>query len=208
MLMVEKTGRTVEEAIEAALEELEVPREQVEVEVIDSGAKGLFGIIGTKQARVRVSVKPTLDHKAQRAAQWLQELLEKMGIEAQVHWSLEDDVIRLDIIGQSLGLVIGKRGQTLDALQYLTSLVANRGEGPWNRVLLDAENYRRRREESLRGLAQRLADKAVRNGRRVILEPMNAHERRIIHLALQDQGNVDTYSEGTDPYRRVIIAPK
>ncbi|MGI6558939.1 MAG: RNA-binding cell elongation regulator Jag/EloR [Limnochordia bacterium] len=208
MRTVEATGRTIEEAVAAALAELEADRSQVEIEVLDEGTKGLFGIIGSKQARVRVTRVVTPEDKARRVASWLEEAARLMGVDAEASWQMEDESIRVNLSGEGLGLLIGRRGQTLDALQYLAGMVGNKDGGPWLRVLVDAEGYRERREESLRGLALRSADKARRNGRRVVLEPMNAHERRIIHISLQDEEGVSTYSEGVEPYRRVVISPR
>lgn len=208
MRTVEATGRTIEEAVAAALAELEADRSQVEIEVLDEGTKGLFGIIGSKQARVRVTRVVTPEDKARRVASWLEEAARLMGVDAEASWQIEDESIRVNLSGEGLGLLIGRRGQTLDALQYLAGMVGNKDGGPWLRVLVDAEGYRERREESLRGLALRSADKARRNGRRVVLEPMNAHERRIIHISLQDEEGVSTYSEGVEPYRRVVISPR
>ncbi|NLN17107.1 MAG: protein jag [Firmicutes bacterium] len=208
MRTVEATGRTIEEALAAALAELEADRSQVEIEILDEGAKGLFGIIGSKQARVRVTRLVTPEDKARKVASWLEEAAGLMGVDVQASWRIEDESILVNLSGEGLGLLIGRRGQTLDALQYLAGMVGNKEGGEWLRVLVDAEGYRERRAESLRSLALRSADKARRNGRRVVLEPMNAHERRIIHLSLQGEEGVSTYSEGVEPYRRVVIAPR
>ena len=198
MRTVEATGRTIEEAVAAALAELEADRSQVEIEVLDEGTKGLFGIIGSKQARVRVTRVVTPEDKARRVASWLEEAARLMGVDAEASWQMEDESIRVNLSGEGLGLLIGRRGQTLDALQYLAGMVGNKDGGPWLRVLVDAEGYRERREESLRGLALRSADKARRNGRRVVLEPMNAHERRIIHISLQDEEESAPTAKGSN----------
>ncbi|NLA58153.1 MAG: protein jag [Firmicutes bacterium] len=208
MRTIERSARTVEEAIAEALEELQVAREDVEIEILDEGSRAFLGLIGGKLARVRVTVRDKREEKAQATAEFLQGILDRMGIVTRVEYSWQDeDVLRLDIQGEELGLVIGRRGETLDALQYLVSLAMNKN-GEWIRIILDAEGYRARREETLRNLALRLGERVKRTGRRAVLDPMNAMERRIIHLALQDDAGVETHSEGVAPYRRVIIAPK
>jgi len=208
MRTIERSARTVEEAIAEALEELQVAREDVEIEILDEGSRAFLGLIGGKLARVRVTVRDKREEKAQATAEFLQGILDRMGIVTRVEYSWQDeDVLRLDIQGEELGLVIGRRGETLDALQYLVSLAMNK-HGAWLRIILDAEGYRARREETLRNLALRLGERVKRTGRRAVLDPMNAMERRIIHLALQDDAGVETHSEGVAPYRRVIIAPK
>ncbi len=208
MRSIERSARTVEEAIAEALQELQVAREDVEVEILDEGSRAFLGLIGGKPARVRVTVRDKREEKAQAVAAFLQGILDRMGIAAKVEHSWQDDdVLRLDIQGEELGLVIGRRGETLDALQYLVSLAANKN-GEWIRIILDAEGYRARREETLRNLALRLGERVKRTGRRAVLDPMNAMERRIIHLALQNDAGVETHSEGVAPYRRVIIAPR
>lgn len=208
MRSVEKYARTVEEAVEEALRELELSKEQVEIEVIDEGSKGLFGLLGSKQARVLVKPKDLQSQKVQTGAAFLQGLLDQL--DAKVTFTqgvLDDGTIVLTMEGQNLGLVIGHRGQMLDAMQYLVNVVANKGSGDWVRIVLDAEGYRQRREKALYDIAQRMADKAKAQGQKVALEPMNAAERRIIHMALADDTQVETASEGEDPYRRVVVIP-
>ena len=142
------------------------------------------------------------------AGRFLSELLEKMGVQARVFAANTDNGLRLRIDADSMGLLIGRRGETLDALQYLTSLNVNRDREEYLRVSLDTENYRAKREEALRKLAVRMANRAKKSGRRVALEPMNPNERRILHSALQNDPEVTTHSEGEEPYRRVIITLK
>lgn len=212
MKVVERSGRTVAEAVAEALQELGVPAERAAVEVLDEGTKGLFGLIGARLARVRVTVRDDLQERISAAQTFLEAVLREFGVEAAVEGSLESDgIVRFRIAkrgGRGLGVVIGRRGQTLDALQYLTNLVANKIGGERARIILDAEGYRERRAEALQKLACRLAERVKRDGRKAALEPMNALERRIVHLALQNDAGVETYSEGEEPYRRVIIAPK
>ncbi|NLY11858.1 MAG: protein jag [Firmicutes bacterium] len=205
---IEVCGRTVEEAIQEALIKLNTTRDQVEINIIEEGNKGLFGILGSKQARVFVERKPTIEWKVVVAKDYLNRLLEKMNIEAQVKVRSDEGCVFVDISGENLGFMIGRRGQTLDALQYLTGLVVNREGGEWIRVVIDIEGYRYRREQTLRALARRMAYKVQTTGRRVALDPMNALERRIIHSQLQEFDDLETHSEGKEPFRRVIISPK
>jgi len=209
MRTVEKTGKTVEDAIQEALAELSATRDRVQIEVLDEGAKGLFGIIGAKQARVRVTLIDSIDGKIERAVDFLKKLLKHMNVEAEVEAEkAEENVVNIHLKGSRMGVVIGRRGQTLDAIQYLVNVVANREEGPRARFVLDAEGYRDKRAQTLHELAHRLAEKAKAQGRKTVLEPMNALERRIVHMALADDDEVETHSEGQEPYRRVVIVPK
>jgi len=201
----EKTGRTVDEAVTAALGELGVSRDEVEVEVVDQPTKGLLGILGSKPARVRVSVKDTA---ARRAREFLNSILETMGLTAEMEITEDNQNITVNIEGDKLGILIGRRGETLDALQYLMNLSVNRKQESRRRLVLDIEGYRLRREETLKKLAFKLADKARQRGRSVVLEPMNSLERRIIHTALQGTADITTFSEGEEPYRKIIIALK
>lgn len=206
---IETSGRTVEEAIEAALNELGADRNAVEVEVLEEGSKGFLGLIGAKQARVRVTRMPSIDAKVEKALTFLEGLLDKMGVEASIDTEKgADGLVHMRLSGRRLGVVIGRRGQTLDSVQYLVNLVANKEPGARARIVLDAEGYRDKRAETLRALARRLADKAKSQGRKAALEPMSALERRVVHMALADDKDVETHSEGTEPYRRVIIVPK
>ena len=148
------------------------------------------------------------DTPAGRAQKFLMDVTDRMGVKVDVYVDeSKADNLSIHMIGDTLGILIGRRGETLDALQYLTSLQVNKGREGYIRVTLDTENYRAKREDSLRRLAQRMANRAVKTGRRVVLEPMNPYERRIIHAALQDFNGVTTYSTGTEPGRRVVIAP-
>lgn len=210
MKWVEKGGRTVEEAVEAAVDELGVDRDQLEIEVLDEGSKGFLGIIGGKQARVRVSVKDLRQEKIDVAMEFLEGLIELLGHQASVECSVDSEgTVHFEFCGENLGLIIGRRGQMLDALQSLVNSVANRrGDDEWVRFVLDAAGYRERREKTLQELALRMAGRAKSQRRRTELEPMNAMERRIVHMALADDEEIDTHSEGDDPYRRVVIVPK
>jgi len=201
-------GKSVEEAIALALQKLDLPREKVEIDVIEEGSRGLLGLIASKNASIRARVK--MDKK-EIACKFVQGACERLGLNVEVEIIEEQDDpyrVTLEIKGEDLGLIIGKRGQTIDALQYLATLVANKGKGEgYLRIVLDAEGYRKKREKTLASLAERMAKKALRSGRRVVLEPMAPQERRIIHLTLRDNGRVKTYSQGEEPYRKVVIEP-
>lgn len=202
--ILEKSGKTVNEAISLALEELNVGREDVEVEIIEEGNKGIFGI-GSRAAKIRVILKETY---ADKAKEFLLDVFDKMGISAEIDVSEQEDAITLNIKAEDSGIIIGRRGETLDALQYLTSLVVNKNSEVYKRVTLDIENYREKREETLLKLADRLAQRVIKNKKSITLEPMNPYERRIIHAALQSYRGVKTYSIGDEPNRKVVIALK
>ena len=206
MKTIEMTGKTVEEALKHALDELKLTKDKVDVEVIDEGSKGLFNLIGAKPAKVKVTAKPdSLDN----AKTFLVNVLSSMDINADIDIKEENDIIKINLKGPKMGLVIGYRGETLDSLQYLVSLVVNKNhENPYKKVVLDAENYRHKREETLIKVAQKTAYKVKKSGRPYKLEPMNPYERRIIHSALQEYTDINTYSEGEEPFRRIIISLK
>jgi spoIIIJ-associated protein len=208
MIQVEKTGRTVDEAIAAALRELGVSAEETDIEIIEEATKGILGIFSGKQAKVLVRVKEEKMELAAGVTEFLQRVLGEMELETHLEVIDEDGGYRVNISGEGLGLIIGKRGQTLEALQYLTNIVANRYSEKRIRVVLDAEGYRKRREEVLQQLAERLASRVERSGDAIMLEPMSAHERKIIHTALQDNPMVTTRSEGEEPNRKVVIHVK
>ncbi|MBP2019499.1 spoIIIJ-associated protein [Symbiobacterium terraclitae] len=204
MRSVERSGRTVDEAVLAALEELGVPSDRVTIEVLDEGKGGFLGI-GARPAVVRVTVK---ENRAERVEAFLADVCEAMGIGVRIETREDGEYIYVDVTGQEAGILIGHHGQTLDALQYLCNLVAGRSGQQGSRIVLDVEGYRRRRTETLTTLATRLAERVVRSGEPAVLEPMSAQERRVIHLALQDYPGVTTTSEGQDPFRRVVIQKK
>lgn len=270
MSYIDVTGKTEEEAIRKALQQLQMDRDDVSVEILERAKSGFLGI-GSSPARVRVTYgqqepeapaapvqpekkpekkpepkpqpkpqqpkpqkpeapkaapkapeapkaaetpaapaqEPCQDDNARRITEFLTGLLEHMDSPAQVKVT-ETEKGRYSVVleGQKLGQLIGRRGETLDALQYLTSLQVNKGRDDYIRVSLDTENYRAKREESLIKLANRMATRARKTGRRVALEPMNPYERRVLHSALQDNPYVTTHSEGEEPYRRVVITLK
>ncbi|MDO4482887.1 MAG: RNA-binding cell elongation regulator Jag/EloR [Clostridia bacterium] len=289
MRSYEATAKTTEEAIALGLQELNASAADVEITVLQEGSKGLFGLFGSRPAKVRLTMKgeekdPILDafsveetlkpakqpkaeapkqekpkaakkpvekkaaekkEKAEdnkpakkplppkapvqplekpvttpvaaeqlteetaagKAFLFLKEMTRLMGVEVEIAVSLDaEGNVFVNMTGDTLGILIGRRGETLDALQYLTSLKVNRGQEGYTRVTLDTENYRAKREDTLIRLANRMANRAVKTGRRVALEPMNPYERRIIHSALQGNELVDTHSEGEEPNRRIVIA--
>lgn len=251
----EKWGTDVEAAVELALQDLKLTRDEVDVTVLEEPSRGFFGI-GAKLAFVRVEKKkepekviieevkpepvkvaPAIEKKEteveskeekkpvrafiddikeedlvpleeHQALTFLRDVTEKMGLELEITAKEGKGNIFIDIQGKDSGTIIGKRGQTLDAIQYLTSLVVNKQNDKLVRVVVDAENYRSKREKTLMQLANRLADKVYKTKRSVKLEPMNPYERKVIHATLQSSPYVTTRSEGQDPYRRVIIELK
>ncbi|MZP29666.1 KH domain-containing protein [Heliobacterium undosum] len=204
-IVLEKTAKTVEEALRAALTELKLEEKDVEVLVLEEPSKGFLGLIGTRPARVRITVKPD---PMRDAIRFIQDIFRVMGIQAEIKPEWRDSTLFIGFSGDDLGILIGRRGDTLDSLQYLVNLAVNR-QGPERvRILLDVENYRQRREETLVRLAKRLSEKVKRTGVKVVLEPMSPQERRIIHTTLQGDPRVVTYSEGEEPFRKVVIGPK
>lgn len=203
-MTIEKSAKTVDDAVALALEELGAAKEEVEIEVIEEGSKGFLGL-GSKDAVVKVTYSPNTE---KRAKEFLERVFEITKEDVQVDTQIEGDVLRVTLSGPDMGIVIGKRGETLDALQHLTSLAVNKGDKSFLKISLDAENYREKRNVALESLAQKLAAKAMRTGRNQTLEPMNAYERRIIHSALQDHETVTTYSVGQGVNRKVVIALK
>ena len=206
MKTIETVGKNVDEAIQNALEQLNLTNDKVDIEIIEEGSKGLFNLIGTKLAKVRVTKK---EDSIDNAENFLRNILDTMGIEANMNIEKHDDVININLSGVKMGLIIGYRGETLDSLQYLVSLVVNKDhKKPYKKVVLDAENYRKKREETLIKLAEKTALKVKKIKRLYKLEPMNPYERRIIHSALQEYNDISTYSEGQEPFRRVVVSLK
>lgn len=203
MKTIEMTGKTVENALKNALLELNVTEDKVDYEVLEEGSKGFLKILGSKPAKIRVKVKRDYLFEAKT---FLRDVLNAMGMKAEIRVKENADNISIILTGPDMGILIGYRGETLDSLQYLVSLIINKGhETEYKRVVLDTENYRSKREETLKRLAFRVADKVKATGKYVKLEPMNPYERRIIHSSLQNDKYVDTFSEGDEPYRRVVV---
>lgn len=197
----EKYGRTIEEAAQLAAEDLNLTLDEVEIEVLEEPTKGFLGI-GAKSAKVRVVAKKTSE---KIALEFVKEVTEKMGLVLNITSRQSDNIIFIDIEGKDSGTIIGKRGQTLDSMQYLVNLVVNKNTDKYMKVVVNAENYREKRESTLEQLAIRLAGKVYKTKRSVRLEPMNPYERKVIHTTLQDDVRVNTKSEGEEPYRRVVI---
>ena len=206
MKSIEVLGKTYEEALEKALKELNVTEDKVTVEVIEAGSKGLFNFIGGKPTKLKVTIK---NDASVIAKEFLSKVLSSMNINAQFDINENKEEIDIKISGNSMGTVIGYRGETLDSLQYLTSLVVNKngkenGE-EYKRVVLDAENYRQKRQDTLKRVAEKTAYKVLHSKRAYKLEPMNPYERRIIHSTLQGREDIYTFSEGAEPHRRVVV---
>ncbi|MDQ0339280.1 spoIIIJ-associated protein [Caldalkalibacillus uzonensis] len=213
MSKVTVKGQSVEEAVRRALEQLGATEDQVEIQVLQQPSRGFLGF-GAKPALVEVTLRQDGELEGRqtaqdKAVQFLKEVLPQMGVaQVEIEAELREGQVWLKISGERLGIVIGRRGQTLDALQYLTNVVANRRREQYVRFVLDAENYRERRKQALEQLADRLAKKVIRTREKIVLEPMSAAERKIIHTKLQNYAGVMTKSEGEEPSRRVVLLPK
>lgn len=207
-MIVEKTGKTIDEAVELALKELNRTKEQVEIEIL-SESKGIFGLFGNKEARVRVTSLCD-DTPAATAQQFLETVFGLLKVDAEVETTYDEEEKRLhaEIKGENVGILIGRRGETLDALQYLTSLIVNKTQDEFVRATVDTENYREKRKATLIALANKVAGRVAKYKRSVSLEPMNPYERRIIHETLQSNKLVTTFSTGTEPNRKVVVALK
>ena len=203
---IEVTGKTVEEARTEALIKLGTTSDQIEVEVIEKGSSGFLGI-GSKPAVIRVRRKFTIEDCVK---DFLNQVFEAMNlkVDISVEHDAESHIVNVELKGDEMGVLIGKRGQTLDSLQYLTSLALNRHTDEYVKVKLDTEDYRKRRKETLENLAKNIAYKVKRTKRPVSLEPMNPFERRVIHSTLQNDKYVSTHSEGEEPYRHVVVTLK
>lgn len=234
MEYVEFTGKTVDDAITEACKNFTVTSERLEYEVIEKGTSGIFGFAAKpavikarvfdpnapkeesrteekKEDKTEENIKSSEEATESTVGADPKEFLEKvfaaMNMEVSIDVDTKDNEMNIELSGADMGVLIGKRGQTLDSLQYLTSIVVNKGRKEYIRVKIDTENYRSRRKETLENLAKNLAYKAKRTKNPVSLEPMNPYERRIIHSALQNDKYVTTHSEGEEPYRKVIITP-
>ncbi|HNX28212.1 MAG TPA: RNA-binding cell elongation regulator Jag/EloR [Syntrophomonadaceae bacterium] len=204
--MVEKRGRNVDEAVKAALDELNCDIEDVVIEIIEESSKGLLGIVGKKPAIVKVTM---LDKPEQEIRKVLENLLNKMKIDYEIsNIEYDKDKVRINIIGKDMGLLIGRKGETLNTLQYMVGLIINRKREDRIRVILDVEDYRKKREESLEALALRLSEKVKETRKNVVMRPMNSQERRIVHTALQGDPSITTYSIGEEPNRKLVITLK
>ena len=207
MEKIEVTGKTVEEALTNALVKLETTSDKVEYEVIEKGSSGILGIFNSKPARILVWKKATMEDNVM---DFLDSVFKAMNLTVKIDMNIdeEENTVNINLSGEDMGVLIGKRGQTLDSLQYLTSFVANKESEKYYRVKLDTENYRARRKETLESLAKNIAYRVKRTKKSVSLEPMNPYERRIIHSVLQNDKYVSTKSEGEEPFRHVVVFMK
>ena len=206
MDFIKISDKTVNDAITEACKRLSVPSDKLEYEVIEEGSTGFLGF-NSKPAIIKARVKSSIEDKAK---DFLKEVFQAMNLTVVVNVKFveEDNSMEIDLSGDEMGVLIGKRGQTLDSLQYLVSLVVNKEVENYIRVKVDTENYRQRRKETLENLAKNIAYKVKRTKKPVSLEPMNPYERRIIHSALQNDKFVTTHSEGEEPFRRVVVTLK
>ena len=202
----EFTGKTVDDALTNALVELETTSDKVEYEVLEEGSSGILGLF-SKVAVIRVK---KLDDIRETAVEFLNDVFKamEMDVDIEIEYNEVENQMNIELSGDEMGMLIGKRGVTLDSLQYLVSLVINKKTEEYVKVKIDTENYRQRRKETLENLARNLAHKVKRIHKSVILEPMNPYERRVIHSTLQNDKYVETHSEGEEPYRKVVISLK
>ena len=203
MEFIEISAKNVDDAITQATVQLGITSDQLEYEVLDKGSTGFLGI-GSKNAVIKARKKFSID---ENVVEFLSSIFDamKMEVEILVAVNEEEHIIEVELKGDDMGILIGKRGQTLDSIQYLTSLVLNKGKEKYVRIKVDTENYRQRRKDTLESLAKNIAYKVKRSRRSVALEPMNPYERRIIHSALQGDKFVSTKSEGEEPFRHVVV---
>ena len=201
---IEVQGRTEDEAIELALEQLGMSRDDVSVEIVEQARTGFLGL-KNNPAVVKVQYEAT-EERTEQVDTFLTGLFERMDIDVSLDIKEEEGAISVILTGKDPGALIGRRGETLDAIQHLTNYVVNRSVSGRVRINLDAENYRQRRNEALENLANRTAGKVLKYRRNMTLDPMNAYERHVIHSALQEHGQVSTFSVGSEPNRRVVVA--
>jgi spoIIIJ-associated protein len=195
-------GKSIEEAVKNGLHQWNTTEDRVKIHVLEQPSRGLFGLIGVKDAKVELELIPDA---VEEAIYFLQDVFRTMKLEVRIERKLEKDNLELHLFGSELGMLIGRRGQTLDALQYLMNIVANRYSTSHMRIMLDAEHFRERRQKTLEELADRLAERVIRTKKEVILEPMSPLERKVIHSQLQEHPIVRTFSRGEEPNRRVVI---
>ncbi len=208
MSVIEVEEKSIEDAIALACQKLKLPREKIEIEVLSKGSSGIFGIVGARKAKIRAKAKvPPVEHNAEKAKEVLNEILSHIDLPNVVEWESKEEYLYLNIISNGSGLLIGKRGKTLNALQYLVSKIASRLAGENVSVVVDTENYRSKREVSLTDLARELGDKVKKSGRPLTTGPMSSQDRRVIHLALKGDQEVRTKSKGEGNLRRVVIYP-
>lgn len=204
MKKIVASGKTIEEAVRNGLAQWQVTEDRVNKVVLEQPSKGLFGLFGVKEAKVELELIPD---PIEEASSFLKEVATAMGLETSIERKQTKEGVLLAVSGSGeLGMLIGRRGGTLDALQYLTNIVANRYSDSHVRIVLDAEDFRERRRKTLEELSDRLAGRVIRTRKEVVLEPMSPHERKVIHSQLQNHPKVRTFSKGDEPSRRVVIA--
>ena len=209
MSIIEVEGKTVDEAIQKACEQLGLSPDQLEVEVLSDGSNKIFGIIGGTKVRIKATVKEhPSEPDAQKAQEVLENILQRFGFETSIEVLEDDDCVTLNIKGDGSGILIGRKGQTLDALQYVVNKIVHRSPNVTKQVIVDTEGYREKRKETLLDLAKRLSEQAKTREGPVSTSPLNPFERRIIHLAIQDDDDLTTQSTGEGIYRSVVISPK
>ncbi len=200
------SAKSVDEALALASAELNVPAESLKYEVVCEAKKGLFGL-GSQDAEIKVTLEETPD---ELALEFVRTILTNFGLSTETlkMEEVDDREVRITVMGDDMGLIIGHHGEILESIQYLTNLAANKGKDGYRRYTVDIENYRSRREDTLRRLAQKTAARAKRQGRNITLEPMSANERRIIHSEVQDIEGVTTFSIGSGDQRKVVVSPE
>ena len=206
MEYIEISAKSVEEALTEASIQLGIPSSEIEYEVTEKGSTGFLGI-GSKNAVIKARKKYSVEENVK---EFLTSVFKAMKLEVEIIIKIdeEDKLIDVELKGDDMGILIGKRGQTLDSLQYLTNLAVNKTSENYYRVKVDTEDYRKRRKDTLENLAKNIAYKVKRTKRAIALEPMNPFERRVIHSALQNDKFVTTHSEGEEPYRHVVVTLK
>ena len=205
MKQVTASGKTVDEAVQSALARLKALREDTDVQIIDEPKRGLFGLFGSKRAVVQVTMK---EDDLQIAVDYIQAIAKQMEIDLEIKASKKDKDVHLELNAEKIAMLIGKRGQTLNALETLVQLVMNNERRTYYNVTLDAEKYRERRKETLITLGEKMASKALYLQKKVALEPMPSFERKIIHHVLENRSDIATESEGREPHRYIVIMPK
>ena len=207
MEYIEVSAKTVEDALTDASVQLGITSDQLEYEIVEKGSSGFLGLIGSKNATIRVKVKSSVEDEVKEFLTSVFNAM-KMQVEIEINKNEDERFLDVELKGDDMGVLIGKRGQTLDSLQYLTSLAINKHSDVYYKVKIDTEDYRKRRRDTLENLARNIAYKVKRTKRPVSLEPMNPFERRVIHSALQNDRYVTTHSEGEEPYRHVVVTLK
>jgi len=202
-IIVEKP--TVDEAVKSALEELSSEINEVKIEILKEPSKGILGILGSKVAKVKVTI---VNGPEEKAREYIDTVFAKMDIDVEYEITFASNILKVEITKvdeEDKGIIIGKRGNTLDEIQFLLSLIVNKKRENYVKTIVNVEDYRQKREETLKKLAKKTADKCRYYNKKIRLEPMNPYERRVIHATLQDEKDIITYSEGEEPFRKVVV---